>query len=331
MSWKSFVTAGLLCALASPAFAQPSVSVVANGTESSSHLNSLGQWVLTIRLAQSNPVVDLPDPDGPGGEDDPVPGSPLAAELGFESSNDLVGAAIATPAVFDDDNPGNVIFGWETLTDLGGDGDCSSTEAGNCPVGLQTDLDEDQVFVAYGSVDLLGDTNPQNFVTITTARPVTTDANVDSVTTITMSGAYGGNGRIAELNPDWDPTDDDPAMSVNYDDYAGDVTRNARAGDTNLDGSVDIADYATLETNYLQAGTKHWYHGDYNGDSTVDIADYALLELNYLETYTVFSDSNINNPSPGPSGGGGSGVPEPASIALLALAALGVSGLRFRR
>jgi hypothetical protein len=339
MSWKSFVTAGLLCALASPAFAAPRVNATANGNQASGHLNTAGEWVLTIQLAQSTTPVDLPDPDGPGGVDDPPPGSPLAAELGFSSNNVMAGIAPQSPLIFDDPNPGNVIWGWETLTDLGGTGNCDSGDPGNCPVGAQLEpagVDPiNEAFIAYGSADLLSDTGFKDFATITTARPVTTNSEVDYVDTVTMSGTYGTGGvkgRIAELNPAWTGGVGSPPISLNYDDYAGSVTRNARGGDANLDGTISGADYSELLSEFEQPGVKQWYDADFNGDSTVSGADYSQLLSNFEEVYTVFSDSDISaSPGPGGFSGGSGGVPEPASLALAALAALAIGGLRIRR
>src|SRR3954470_21613318 len=115
MSWKSFITAGLFCVLASPVFAltAPTLGVVSNtGTSSSGHLNAAGNWVWTVQITPT--YGDVPDASG----------TPVAAELGFASSavagfagtpstgqGDLISVANATPAVFDTNNPGNSIFG----------------------------------------------------------------------------------------------------------------------------------------------------------------------------------------------------------------------------
>ncbi len=170
MSWKSLVTAGLMCVLASPVLAAPSVSAVGGGTQAgtSGYLDANGDWVWQVRVAQS-----FTDPTGT------PPGNPAAAELGFQQASVRPGAAAGNIAVnatnnnatvWDTNNPGNVIFGWETLTNLGGSGDCGSANPGNCPVGVQTDLARNQVFAALGSA-LITSTSPQNMLRIEVQHP----------------------------------------------------------------------------------------------------------------------------------------------------------------
>ena len=53
-------------------------------------------------------------------------------------------------------------------------------------------------------------------------------------------------------------------------------------GDTNLDGTVGIADFSSLGANYNAAGG--WSRGDFNYDSLVGIADFSQLASNYNQS-----------------------------------------------
>src|SRR3954465_11501485 len=109
MSWKSLVTAGLFCILASPAFAAPGLGLVAGGTASNGHLDANGNWVWNAQV-----TVDQVAVTGGGG-------SPVDVELGFTSSSTgavagqggLKSVTNANPTVFDTATAGNTIFGWE--------------------------------------------------------------------------------------------------------------------------------------------------------------------------------------------------------------------------
>ncbi|WP_428386671.1 hypothetical protein [Mucisphaera sp.] len=75
--------------------------------------------------------------------------------------------------------------------------------------------------------------------------------------------------------------------------------------DANLDGAVDLIDLSALATNF--GASVGWAGGNFNGDSTVDLIDLSTLATNF---------------------GGSPAIPEPASAALLGLAALSLGRRR---
>jgi hypothetical protein len=51
------------------------------------------------------------------------------------------------------------------------------------------------------------------------------------------------------------------------------------AGDANLDGKIDIADYGLVDYN-ASLGTTGWFNGDFNDDGKVDVLDYGIIDFN---------------------------------------------------
>jgi hypothetical protein len=293
MSWKSLVTAGLLCVLASPVFAAPAVSVTNGG------LDANGNWIWNVQISNSNPI--------------PTGDSPLAAELGFrETVASLISAAALNPGTnFDTVNPGKSIFGWEV----------NGTGTNNNPEGVQTNCasgctvnvagnNPNSVFSALGSIDF-NTVGPHDYIQIITKGPHAAspaEPTASRQTSITMSGAYSGNGRVAEATG--------ASTSTNYDTYSGTFSKTATPGDTNLTGGVDLTDFNTVLGN-LGAGV-HWQQGNFhgNGTGTTDLSDFN----------TVLG--NLGAPSGGASIGGGlssgGAVPEPTSVCLLVLGLFGM-------
>jgi hypothetical protein len=187
MNWKVCIFATLLCAISSPLYAQPTLSVSPGGLQS-------GNWVWDVDIT--------PDLVLAGGD------TPIALELGFRlTSASLVNVTNVNPSEFDYNNPGNVIFGWETRY----------AASNNHPEGIEINCTgctitnpatsgghaatvvpgtNNEIFAAMGSVDF---TTPgvKHFLKIIALGP---GNGGPSSSSIQWLGAYAvGKGRIAQL------------------------------------------------------------------------------------------------------------------------------------
>jgi len=77
-------------------------------------------------------------------------------------------------------------------------------------------------------------------------------------------------------------------------------------GDANLDDVVNLADFTILKANY-GVSPAEWTDGDFNDDDIVNLADFTIQKAHYGESR---STSSL--------------LPEPATISVLALAAMGL-------
>jgi hypothetical protein len=281
-----------LCALAVPAFAAPTVQIVPGGTHANGHLNAAGDWVYNVTITPDLALV----PDASG--------TPLAGELGFTETTAAELLSAVQGADFDTANPGKVIFGWETISDTDGTPGIGPNDE---PVGVQTNLTTDQVFAALGSANFTT-AGGKLFTTIVIDGPRTSGGSLN--TALSLSGGYGGNGRVAQITGGTAPN----YTTGNFDTFAGSVSRTAQEGDADLNGTTNFFDLQALLGKYNQAGA--WYEGDFTGDGTVNFFDLQALLGKYNQSYTVVTDGAI------PGGGAGGAVPEPTSAVLMLVGSL---------
>jgi hypothetical protein len=105
------------------------------------------------------------------------------------------------------------------------------------------------------------------------------------------------------------------------------------AGDMNLDGLIDVADYGSID-NWIQfPGTNGYMNGDLNYDGVIDVADYGVIDNSIQLQGAPFPGVTFASASASSAGlAGVTAVPEPSALGLaFAAAAAGLLARRRRR
>ena len=244
MSWKSIAITGLLCVIASPAWADPSATATLLG------LDTDGNWVWSVT---ATPDASMFHDSGPDGTPPNTVGGSLALEVGITASDrDLVSAA-ANTTNFDKDNPADDIAGFAFWT--------------SADSGVKANVATNQVVAGLGSTFLTAGTATEA-LRVHTVRPTSTALT----TSLTLSGAYTGNGRVAQ-------------DGSNYDTVTGALSKVGWAWQCeSVDDATDLGDLAILwqptTMRHMQSGQR-WQDADFTGDGFVDLGDLAVLGANY--------------------------------------------------
>jgi hypothetical protein len=284
MSWKILVSAGLLCVVASPALAAPTASAKLLG------LDTNGNWVWSVGVTPDATAVAA----GNGA---------VATEIGVTASQRNLVSAAKNATNFPTDNPGTPIGAGFPIN--------TNTTA----IGVQTL--GNNVAANLGSDELT--VGLKEAFRVHTQGPT----SVALSTTITLNGAYAGNGRLAQAG-------------VNSDTVTGANVGAVLGGNANLSDHVDVGDLAILGSHYDTAHAhpgQHWQTADFTGDGFVDVGDLAVLGSHYNQAdpnWVVQGAVNLGV-SPGAGAGSVGAVPEPASIVLLGLGGLFVAACGVRR
>ncbi len=253
MSWKSLVCAGLLCALAMPVTAAPTVSVDLVTSGGKPVLTASGDWQWQVSIT-------------PDATDVGTGNGSVAEELAFILTGaDLLSVDTSNTGIgndWDHDlNPGNAPSGFGDFSWL------TTVE------GVQSDLTADEVYAAMGSIGFTT-ADPSTLITIIADGPNTT---ASLSTGIEWGGAYASNGDLGGTNGRV------AQNSVNYNDYAGTASATVLAGNANFDSAVNGLDFGILAASWQQSG-KIWTTADFNGDGTVDGLDFGILAAQWQAT-----------------------------------------------
>jgi hypothetical protein len=292
MSWKSLVTAGLLCFVASPVFAQPGLTV-SDGVESGGNL----LWTVAVQ----------PDVE-----------SPLAFELGFRAVDGNFVDIVPNPETPTPgsspieylDNPGHSIFGWEALDNT----------ANDQPTGIQigTGDDADEAFVAMGSNIL----TPGSYDILT----ITTDLSVSS---LEWGGIFQNDGTMGTAGTDFltglIAQDDSGGASTNFYGFAGSASGGGDGitGDYDATGQVAQGDLDLVLLNWGKTVPPDTLPAEWVNQRPTGLIGQAALDPELLNWGNTSGSGAVL--------GAASTVPEPATIALFGLAFVAVAGLKRRR
>jgi hypothetical protein len=252
MSLKSFAcTVAACCLLAAPAFAQPSLSINLVNNMGAPTLDANGNWQWQLVADPDDTFYALP---GNLGNSVAIEGGLTLAGSNYVSST--------LGANFDQANPGQPIFGTETISaDIG------------LPEGLQAI--DNNIFFAYGS-NLLPSDAPVTALTVIANGPATDAMFGTTTTTLSLLGVLGTGAQasISQTTAAGPPATSTSAF------YDMTVSYTATPGDANLSGGVATGDLAILAGAFGSTGAS-WATGDFNGDGSVGTADLAILAGNF--------------------------------------------------
>ena len=240
MSWKSIVTAGLLCVVASPALGAATAGARVLG------LDVNGNWVWSVEVTPDAQLFAPNPPNGTGGS--------VALETGITASQRNLVSVGKDATNFPNDNPGTAI-------------------GAGFPTGPGVAMTGNNAVLFLGS-DFFTTATAKEAARLHVQGPTSTALS----TTVTFSGAYGGKGRVAQggansdtlnqafskavkggnanLSPNVD-LGDLAILGANYEvtEVAGHPVKRWQNADFTGDGHVNLGDLAVLGANYGTTGT----------------------------------------------------------------------------
>jgi fibronectin-binding autotransporter adhesin len=267
MNRKSFGVATLLVLVVSPLIAAPTLNVTPAGIQG-------GNFVWDVSVT--------PDLALAGGS------TPVGLELGFQLSSNIISVTNVNPSQFDANNPGKMIFGWETSYGIpsyaeGIEADCTGCTVTNPASGFGhaatvVNGTLNQIFAAMGSATFTT-AGAKPFLQIVTQGP---GNGGPANSTIQWLGAYSGQGRISQGTS---------SGYSNFDQFSGTQSQSFIVGGTNLYFDVNGSNPGSGVVNggnYSWEGA-NWVNNVAAGDS---------MTINYIEgSFPKFAAGNDANGS----------------------------------